>query len=146
VLKLFWGGFSDTQVTASRDVIQKIEKVIQQFKPDMLLSPYHDDTHQDHRATARATITASRYVSSVLFFEVPTTVNFVPTIFVDIGNHLSIKFKLLKAHRSQVYRTKVPGLSILEASKSNAIYRGTQMHAKFAEGFVPYRLILDHKL
>jgi LmbE family N-acetylglucosaminyl deacetylase len=144
--RLFWGGFSDTRLPPPPEVIQTIESVMKDFKPNLIFAPYFKDTHQDHRATAYATTTATRYARNVLFYEGPTTMNFVPSVFVDIGKVLPTKFRLLKAHRSQVFQTKVPGLSILEAAKSTSIFRGTQMRVKFAEGFVPYRLTLDMNL
>ena len=49
---------------------------------------YPEDTHQDHRALAEATLSATRYIRNVLFYEGPTTVNFQPNVFVDISNLL----------------------------------------------------------
>ena len=104
---------------------------------------YCDDTHQDHRNVARAVITAARYTKNLLFYEVPTTQNFVPTVFSDIGAILGHKVRLLKCHRSQVYKTRVKNLSIIETAKSTAVFRGYQDRVKYAEGFTPQRLLLD---
>lgn len=138
-----WGGFSDTQIPMAKETINRIEDVLEEVKPGLIFTPYYQDTHQDHRYTSQATFTATRYVRNVLFYEVPTTVDFNPTVFVDIREVLKTKFDLLRAHRSQVYLTKVPGLSILEHARSTAIFRGTQHRVKFAEGFMPLRLALD---
>lgn len=143
---LLWGRWMDTQVPVDKPIIQAIESIIQEIKPTLVFVPYHNDTHQDHRNVSQATITATRYARNVLFYEVPTSVNFNPSVFVDIGRHLETKFDLLKAHKSQVYQTKVEQLSIIENARSVAIFRGFQNRVKFAEGFLPLRLALDFSL
>jgi LmbE family N-acetylglucosaminyl deacetylase len=144
--KLYWGGFRDTEIPDSRALIEVVEKFIVQVKPDIILSHYWDDTHQDHRRLAYAVITASRYVRDLLLYEVPSTRNFSPQVFVDIGPVVKRKYELLRGHASQINKTHVPYLSILESAKSAAIYRGHQAHVKYAEAFLPYRLMLDAAL
>lgn len=144
--KLYWSRWLDTQVPISREIVQDIEGVIRAVKPDLIFSPFPNDTHQDHRNVAQAVVTATRYARNVLFYETPTSIDFSPTVFVDIGAVLSRKLELLKAHKSQVHQTRVPGLSILENARSAAIFRGVQNRVKFAEGFSPLRLALDFAL
>ncbi|MBI4802871.1 MAG: PIG-L family deacetylase [Elusimicrobia bacterium] len=141
--ELFWGGFRDTEVPMSREIIQTAERHIALVKPDLILVNYGDDTHQDHRNVSRAVVTAARYRKNILFYEVPTTMNFVPTIFSDIGGVINKKVRLLKCHCSQIYRTRVKNLSIIESARSAAVFRGYQDRLKYAEGFVPQRLLLD---
>ena len=76
--KIYWGGYPDTEVPLDREVIQKIERVVNEIKPHFIFVNYHDDTHQDHRHLALSTITATRYTKNVLFYEGPTTQNFAP--------------------------------------------------------------------
>ena len=141
--RLFWGGFMDTDVTMNRGLVQMVERHIDLVKPDMIFVNYEDDTHQDHRSVAKAVITAARYTKNLMFYEVPTTLNFVPTVFSDIGDVIDKKVQLLKCHRSQVYKTRVKNLSIIETAKSTAVFRGYQDRVKYAEGFAPQRLLLD---
>jgi LmbE family N-acetylglucosaminyl deacetylase len=143
---LHWGRWVDSQVPVNKDIIADVEAVIKKVKPTLILVPYHNDTHQDHRAVSQSTITATRYARNVLFYEVPTSVDFTPSIFVDIKSTITKKFAMLKAHRSQVYQTKVPDLSIIENARSAAIFRGFQNRVKYAEGFTPLRLSLDFAL
>ncbi|HOW28305.1 MAG TPA: PIG-L family deacetylase [Elusimicrobiota bacterium] len=141
--ELHWGHWKDTELPLTKDLIHFIEKTIRDTRPDIIFSPFHNDTHQDHRTASQATLTATRYHRNVLFYEVPTSVDFHPNVFVDIGQVLEKKFSLLKAHKSQVYQTRVADLSILENARSVAIFRGFQNRVKYAEGFVPLRLSLD---
>lgn len=144
--KLHWGGFEDTAVTVTRDLIREVERRISADKPDVVFVNYAADTHQDHRNVAKAVETAARYVKNLLFYEVPTTLDFNPGVFVDIGPVISRKVALLKCHRSQVYKTRVKDLSIVESAKAAAMFRGYQDRVKYAEGFMPRRLMLDHML
>lgn len=141
--KLYWGGFLDTNVPLTKALIDCVETYVKEIKPDLIFTHYFGDTHQDHRKVSQATTTATRYIRNVLFYEVPTTYEFNPSVFTDIGPVLNKKHALLRSHRSQVYQTKIPNLSIYESAKSTAMYRGYQNRVKFSEGFVPLRLSLD---
>lgn len=140
--EVFWGDFHDTEVTNSREAIGTIENVIREVKPDWVFANYSNDTHQDHRNLALNMVTATRYISRVLFFESMTSVDFMPTLFVDIESTIEEKLKALGSHRSQVERTNIAGLSALEISRSNANSRGIQGRMRYAEGFVPLRYVL----
>ncbi|MBN1622061.1 MAG: PIG-L family deacetylase [Endomicrobiales bacterium] len=142
--KLFWGDFADTQVPLEKQTINLIESYIKLLKPNLIFTPFSKDTHQDHRNISQATITATRYIRNVLFYEVPTSVNFSPaSVFVNIGPVINRKLQLLKTHKSQVFSTRVANLTILESAKATALFRGFQNRVKYAEAFVPLRLTLD---
>jgi LmbE family N-acetylglucosaminyl deacetylase len=141
--QVFWGGYRDTQLPLNKELIDKIEEVIVEVKPDLILVNYGDDTHQDHRILTEATMSATRYVRNVLFFEVPTTQNFNPQVFVDVSDTLERKFRALKAHGSQVMKTNIEDMSIVELARANATFRGIQGRVKFAEAFAPLRLFIN---
>jgi len=141
--RLFWGGYDDTELPLSRDLIQRVEGIIAEVDPDFIFIHYGDDTHQDHRNLAKATITATRYTRNVLFYEGPTTNNFTPTVFVDITREEKHKIAALEAHASQVEKTNIGDLSIVEVVHSAALFRGTQARVRSAEGFMPLRLFIN---
>ncbi len=141
--QVFWGDYHDTQLPLNKELIDKIEEVIATVQPDLILVNHGDDTHQDHRILTRATLSATRYVRNVLFFEVPTTQNFNPQIFVDISDTLERKFQVLEAHASQAMKTNIEDMYILELARANATFRGIQGRAKFAEAFAPLRLFIN---
>jgi len=143
---LHWGGFPDTGVQLSRELIRGVEQCVEKIRPDMVFVNNVSDTHQDHRSVAQAVETAARYMKNLIFYEVPTTMDFDPGIFMDIGSVINRKVALLKCHRSQVYKTRVKNLSIIESAKATAMFRGYQDRVKYAEGFVPRRLLLDYLL
>ncbi|MCZ6677019.1 MAG: PIG-L family deacetylase [Candidatus Poribacteria bacterium] len=143
VREMFWGGYTDTQIPLDKGLIDKIEAVLRQVQPTLTFVHFPEDTHQDHRVTASATTSATRYIKNVLFYEGPTTQNFNPTVFVDIRTTLEIKLAALRAHASQVAKTNIEGLTIVESASSCATFRGIQGRVKYAEAFVPLRMFID---
>jgi LmbE family N-acetylglucosaminyl deacetylase len=141
--KIYWGGYEDTHLVVDIDLIGKIETVIAEVKPDFIFCNFPDDTHQDHRHLAQAIMSATRYIRNVLFFEGPTTQNFNPQVFVDISDTLDHKVEALKAHHSQVMKTNIEDLSIVEVARSSANFRGIQGRVKYAEAFHSLRLFIN---
>lgn len=142
---LYWGlDLEDTKLPTYGSLLMKtIENIVNAVKADIVFSHYKKDTHQDHRAVALATLSACRYVKEVLFYEVPTTQNFQPDIFVDIGEVINKKMELLKCHASQVEKTGIKHLSLLREVEACANFRGVQAKVKYAEGFKAWRMLKD---
>ena len=141
--RIFWGGYQDTKIEVSRPLIQQVERVIEAVNPLFIFVHYNDDTHQDHRHLSTCTITATRYTRNVLFYEGPTTQNFTPTVYVNIDGVLERKLAALKAHSSQVMKTNIESLSIIDLARASAHFRGIQGRARSAEGFMPLRLFIN---
>ena len=141
--EVFWGDYRDTEIPLTRELIGRIESVIKQIKPRMIFVHYPDDTHQDHRNLAQGTMSATRYVPNFLFYEGPTTQNFTPNCFTDVEKVLDKKLASLEAHRSQVAKTNIEDLTILELAVSSANFRGIQARAKYAEAFQSIRLLIN---
>src|SRR5207302_8615195 len=133
----------DTQVPLSRRAVQEIGVVVKDSDAAFILVNYFGDTHQEHRHLATCTVTATRYTRNVLFYETPTTQNFSPTVYVDIDGVLEDKVRSLEVHASQVQKTNVEGLSILEVARSSAHFRGIQGRVRAAEAFVSLRLFIN---
>ena len=141
--QLFWGGYRDTELPLTRELIQGLESVIGQIEPAFIFVHYGEDTHQDHRVLSQATVTATRYTRNVLFYEGPTTQNFTPTVFVALDGVIDRKIGALQAHASQVKKTNIGDLNIVELVEATALFRGTQARIKHAEGFTPLRLFIN---
>jgi len=141
--QLFWGGYHDTELPLTRELIQGVEGVIAEIEPDFIFVHYGDDTHQDHRVLNKATVTATRYARNVLFYEGPTTQNFTPTVFVALNDVIDRKIEALQAHASQVKKTNIGDLNIVDLAEAAALFRGTQARIKHAEGFSPLRLFIN---
>jgi LmbE family N-acetylglucosaminyl deacetylase len=144
VKDVFWGGFRDTELLdKGNEIIHIVEGYIKKIQPDFIFVNFFDDTHQDHRTINRSVLSAARYVRNVMFYEVPTTNNFTPNVFVDIGSVLDMKLEALKAHASQIMKTNIQDLSIIDIARSSAHFRGVQGRVALAEGFVSERLFIN---
>ena len=143
VRDVFWGGYLDTEVPLSRELIVRLETALRQVEPRMIFVNSPDDTHQDHRHLAQCASSATRYVPNFLFYEVPSTLHFAPNCYTDIADVLDTKLACLEAHRSQVSKTSIEDLTILELARSCANFRGIQARVKYAEAFQSVRLLLD---
>lgn len=140
--EVHWGGFRDTELNSEGKLLRALEDQVRAIKPDIVFMNSHEDTHQDHRALARAANSATRYVPNVLAYETPTSLDFDPHVFMDIQATLSLKIDALNAHASQVERTNISGVSIVEIAMATARFRGVQAKMSAAEGFVPIRVRL----
>jgi LmbE family N-acetylglucosaminyl deacetylase len=141
---LIWGGYKDTQLTPHMNqMVMDIESVLKKISPDFFFVVYGNDSHQDHRALSKASVSASRYIKNVLFYEVPTSQNFAPLVFVDIQSTVERKIEALMAHESQVMKTNIEWLNIADIARSTAMFRGIQGRVGMAEGFVPLRLFVN---
>lgn len=141
--RIFWLGFHDTRVPLTKESIDALDKVMREVNADVVFAPHAEDTHQDHRNTAQQVMSASRYAQNVLFYEVPSSVNFQPDVFVDISSVLEQKYKALRAHKSQINKVNVADLSIIDCARAMAHFRGYQGRVKAAEGFKALRLLLE---
>ena len=141
--EVVWGGFPDAEVPLGRELIAAVEAVIRRVKPTMIFVNSPDDTHQDHRNLSQATVSATRYIPNFLFYEVPSTQNFTPNCYANVDKVLDLKLAALEAHRSQVSKTNIEDLTILELAVSCANFRGIQARVKYAEAFQSVRLLLD---
>ena len=64
-------------------------------------------------------------------------------MFTDVDNELEDKIACLEAHASQVTKTNIEGLTIVDFARSAAHFRGIQGRVKNAEGFIPLRLFVN---
>ena len=136
---VFFGGYPDTEFECHRESIMKIEEIVRQVEPDTVYTHFGEDTHQDHRHIARAVVPAARSVPNLLFFEGWSSQQFPPTVFVDISSVIQQKLAALEAHASQVEKTNIQAMSIVDIAQSVANFRGIQGRVTYAEGFVPLR-------
>ena len=142
--EVLWGGFRDTELTdRGNDTIHAVERHIAGIRPDFIFVNFFEDTHQDHRVVNRSVLSATRYVKNVMLYEVPTIKAFTPNVFVDVGSVLDKKLAALEAHASQILKTNIRDLSIIDVARSSAHFRGVQGRVPLAEGFVSERLFIN---
>lgn len=142
ISEIHWGGYNDTRLPQqAMELMETLERVVQQVRPDTVYVNYCDDTHQDHRVMAQVANSVTRYVPNVLAYETPSSIGFEPTLFMDIEQVMQRKMDALKAHASQIDKTHVK-LDIVEIATATAHFRGVQGRLNSAEGFMPVRMRL----
>lgn len=137
---LLWGGFHDGFVPNGPESITVIDQALARSGAEVLYTHAPDDTHQDHRATAAASLSAGRRIPTILQYETPSTRHFDPTVFIDIETSLPTKISALRSHLSQVLRDGPVDLDVVEAQ---ARFRGFQGRVAAAEAFEIARLTWD---
>ena len=129
------------------DVIKKVEKVINRFKPDIIYTHHPNDLNIDHSLVNKAVLTAVRpipkqTVKKIYAFEILSSTNwskssknttFIPNYFNEITNSLSLKIKYLKMYKNEI--RKWPHARSTKALKSLAFYRGSTVGVNAAEAF-----------
>lgn len=129
-------------------VIQKIESVIDLWRPSVIYTHHAGDVNVDHQVVHHAVVTACRPqrshpVSTLLFFEVPSSTEwqtpgsgepYQPNWFVDISDSLERKLQALTAYSGEMRGWPHP--RSLQGVEYLARWRGATIGANAAEAFV----------
>jgi LmbE family N-acetylglucosaminyl deacetylase len=137
---LVWAGLVDCSLAPDAETITVVEEVIQAVGADVVYVHAADDSHQDHRVAAAATLSAARHGCRVLHYRSPSTLQFHPTLFVDVADHLDRKLAALRCHGSQVDASRMVDPDVVVAS---ARHFGAQARVRYAEAFAPARFVWD---
>jgi LmbE family N-acetylglucosaminyl deacetylase len=138
---LIEGGFETFHVKYDDALISALRRIIEDRKIDTVYFPWAGDAHQDHRAVARAAMTAARHCPRLLMYRInyyDTEEAFTPRHFVDISATFSAKVRALKAHASEMKRTQGRWLEYVTADDRNT---GIKLGVRYAEAFMPVRYL-----
>ena len=134
------------------ELVQFVEKCIEDFNAEVIITHHPSDTNIDHIETSRAVQAACRLfqrredvlpLKELLFMEVPSSTEwsvdessnrFVPNHFVEIGKDgVDMKIKALSAYKGVM--RPYPHPRSFEALEGLAAYRGSQGGCNYAEAF-----------
>jgi len=118
---------------------QAIQHKIAELKPDLVIGHSPCEHHRDHNVAHLGTLSASRRLPMLLFFEGPYTRGFVPQLYVPVGDaDLEAKIEALQEH-ANVLDTR----QYLEEAyiKALAMTRGAVVTTAYAEAFLVDKLI-----
>jgi LmbE family N-acetylglucosaminyl deacetylase len=137
VSDLIWGNIRDCQVSLYElEVVHTIEEAIRSCHADIVYTHGMSDSHQDHRSVAAATTGAARKCGTILSYDAPSSLNFRPTVFVDVASVMDKKIEALLCHASQVEASEMVDEHRVRAQ---ATYRGHEARLMAAEAFEPIR-------
>jgi len=139
--------FSDGEIPYNSNSVNAIEKRVNEFKPDIILTHWPYDTHQDHQRVSHASISACRYYNKILLYEpmMPSGRSykgFRNQFYYPVSREgVKKKKEALMAYKSQYkkYGKKV----WTDAVQSRGRYRGYEISNDYAECFEVMRWELD---
>lgn len=133
--ELITADFPTLELEFSEPLNCKLIEVLQQVKPDLVLTHWMGDAHHDHRALALASLHCCRNVPKFLTYRVnwyEGREHFDPRFLVDISETLEQKIELIKIYESENHRTHETWLDFVQ---SQARTMGLKAGVRFAEGF-----------
>jgi len=128
------------------DIIQVIEDVVDEFKPDIIYTHHHTDVNIDHKKIAEAIQSVARPMQSstikrVLAFEVASSTEwnfcqaprFSPNVFINTSDFFDKKIKAMQCYEGELRQFPHPRSP--EYLKALATVRGGQSGMLTAEAF-----------
>lgn len=130
--------YEDTKIPYDGDIVKRINDHLTDVDADRVYVHTEEDTHQDHRHAALASVAASRNIDEVLAFESPSTrSSFAPQYYNALTEGvLEQKIESIRAHESQSEKKYLEA----EAMKGLARFRGRQANTRYAESFQVVRI------
>jgi LmbE family N-acetylglucosaminyl deacetylase len=139
--------FSDNQLDSVPllQIIQKIERTIQTYKPEIVYTHHYGDLNIDHSLTNRAVMTACRplpgcSVKEIYAFEVLSSTEwadeaeqFKPNHFVDIQNFWDKKVDAITEYKAEM--REFPHSRSMENLDALSTFRGGSIGVQRAEAF-----------
>lgn len=149
IKKCFFFSYPDNKLdkTPLLEITQKIEKIIQQTNPEVIMTHSEHDLNIDHQIINRAVITATRpkpksKIKKILLFETLSSSEwkfsnkknfFNPNYFVDISKTINKKVSALKCYKKEIM--KWPHPRSVKGVRNLAMYRGQTVGLKYVEAF-----------
>jgi LmbE family N-acetylglucosaminyl deacetylase len=138
-------------VVPAYEIAAAIKNVIDAFQPTIVYAPHWGDVHLDHKITYLSTLVACRpcnqhQVLRLLCYETlsetewgtPAAADaFMPTVYTEITDYLSVKLEAFACYRSQL--RVAPHPRSVDGIRSLAQLRGAHVCLPAAEAFVLVR-------
>lgn len=136
------------------EIIEKISKVINKVKPNIIYLPFKEDVHTDHKKVFEASYSCTKsfrypFIKKIYMMETlsetefaPSTKkdSFIPNTFIDVSKYMDKKIKIMKVYKSEI--DKFPFPRSIRSIKALASLRGSTSGCNFAESFMLLKEIL----
>lgn len=122
-----------------QQILEDMIKLGGELKPELVLLPSTQDTHQDHQTVSQEGFRAFKKIS-IVGYEMPyNNLNFSTNLFVTLEKeHIDRKLAALKCYKSQLSRTYANEDFVRGLAK----VRGTQIGVGYAEVFEVIRWVM----
>ena len=129
----------------STEIMQRVEKIIREYKIDTVFIHSEYDMNQDHCEAARISKVAARYCKNILIYQSNLYIcekPFYPTVFFDISDYIEQKKEAMAQYGIEHQRFRAKEESLFENNiRRNQVW-GYSNSVKYAEGFLPFKLLL----
>ncbi len=148
---LFWFGAGDGELFDTRENRRNLTEIYRRFRPTLVIAHAAEDYHADHRAASAIAEAATWFAASrgqataspaldappkLWFADTLNMAGFAPDFFLNVGDQLEIKRRMLACHRSQLERGSDSDFAPLQDLMSRqAAARGAQAGCAAAEAF-----------
>ncbi len=117
------------------ELIELMNKIVDENNIDIIYTHWDKDVHQDHSAIGRATLNAGRHVKNILMYRsnwYHTSFEFRGNYYVDISNFMDIKIASVKAHENEYKKFGDGWIEFFVNENRNA---GQKIGCQYAEAF-----------
>ncbi|MEA2733672.1 MAG: N-acetylglucosamine malate deacetylase 1 [Humisphaera sp.] len=148
---LFWFGGGDGELLDSLENRRSLIEIYRRFRPTLAIAHAVEDYHPDHRAASiiaeaatwlaasRGHVTASPALDAppkLWFADTLNMAGFAPEFFLNVGDQLEMKKRMLACHRSQLERGSDGDFApLMDLMLRQAAARGAQAGVVAAEAF-----------
>lgn len=133
---------------STRKIVEKISKIINKIKPNIIYLPFKNDIHSDHRKIFDASFSCTKsfrypFVKKIYMMETISETefapsiqenSFIPNVFVNISKNMKKKIDILKIYKSEISKHPFPRSE--KNIKALATFRGSMSGCKYAESFM----------
>jgi LmbE family N-acetylglucosaminyl deacetylase len=133
--------FETRNLQVTPELIDSIESIVKETKPDVIYTHWNGDVHQDHRAVAESTLIATRSCDKVLMYRsnwYKSIERFNGCYYVDISTYIDKKLESIHAHVSECSRRSPDWIEFFVNACRNS---GMEIGVKYAETFQPVKWV-----
>ena len=136
-------GFPAKDIPFASEVINEIDRTMEEYDPDIIFTHHPFDTHQAHAGVSNASIAAARRRNTIFFYEPITPsgrsyVAFRPQLYIDVEEYIEQKIASLREHKTEY--EKFGKEDWITGVKCRCGYRGYEIGKKYAEAYEVLRL------
>jgi LmbE family N-acetylglucosaminyl deacetylase len=139
--KTFGGICGDLELYASAEHARRIDEILDESEPDVVITHALNDYHPDHRVTSLLVVEqvaarTSAAQPAVLYMDTVAGIDFTPELYCDVTATVEVKKEMLRCHVSQVQWMATYRHTDMEyIIEWTGRRRGLQCGARYAEGF-----------
>jgi LmbE family N-acetylglucosaminyl deacetylase len=134
-VQLICGSFNTLEIEFTDELNSDILRIVEDQKIQTVYTHWIGDIHHDHQAVSKASLHSCRHVPRMLMYRsnwYHSSLDFRGNFYVDITDYWHTKERVIRAHKSEIERTKEQWINFF---KNEALNAGQQIGVRYAEVF-----------